>query len=48
MLHFQRRRKFIKIPSGLKTLQKNEAKVKAEAEVEAEVETEVKAEEFLT
>jgi hypothetical protein len=29
MLHFQQRRKFIKIPSGLKTLKKNE--------VEAEV-----------
>jgi len=42
MLHFQRRRKFIKIPSGLKTLQKNEA------EVEAEVKAEVKIEEFLT
>ena len=46
MLHFQQRRKFIKIPSGLKTLKKNEAE--AEAEVEAEVKAEVKIEEFLT
>jgi len=44
MLHFQQRRKFIKIPSGLKTLEKNEAKVKVEVEVKAEV----KIVEFLT